>query len=90
MTHHCSQKLDKNCSTVELNSQKHPGLVLNINNYNKIIGIMKKLSLFLLEKILLTIYKSFVRPNLDYADIIYDKLFNKSFKTKIEIIQYCR
>ena len=90
MTHHCSQKLDKNCSTVELNSQKHPGLVLNINNYNKIIGIMKKLSLFLLEKTLLTIYKSFVRPNLDYADIIYDKLFNKSFKTKIEIIQYCR
>ena len=102
MTHHCSQKLDKNCSTVELNSQKHPGLVLNskldfnehisnnINNYNKIIGIMKKLSLFLLEKTLLTIYKSFVRPNLDYSDIIYDKLFNESLKTKIEIIQYCR
>ena len=30
-------------------------------------------------------YKSFVRPNLDYADIIYDKPFNEPFKTKIEI-----
>ena len=49
---------------------------------------MKKLSLFLLRKNLLTIYKSFVRPNLDYADIIYDKLLNESFKTKIEMIQY--
>ena len=32
--------------------------------------------------------KSFVRPNLDYADIIYDKSFNESFKAKIEMIQY--
>ena len=49
---------------------------------------MKKLSLFLSRKTFLTIYKSFVRPNLDYADIIYDKPFNESFKTKIEMIQY--
>ena len=41
-----------------------------------LIGIMKKLSLFLSRKTLLAIYKSFVRPNLDYADIIYDKPFN--------------
>ena len=81
-------------------SQKHLGLVLDskldfnehvsnkTNKRNKIIGIMKKLSLFLSRKTLLTIYKSFVRPNLDYADIVYDKHFNKSFKTKIEMIQY--
>ena len=37
------------------------------------IGIMKRLSLFLSRKTLLTINKSFVRPNLYYADIIYDK-----------------
>ena len=79
-------------------SQKHLGLVLDskldfnedisnkISKYNKIIGIMKKLSLFLSRKTLLTIYKSFVRPNLHYADIIYDKPFNDSFKTKIEMI----
>ena len=52
------------------------------------IGIMKRFSLILSRKSLLTIYKSFVRPNLDYADIIYDKPFNESFKIKIEMVQY--
>ena len=45
---------------------------------------MKKIS----RKSLLTIYKSFVRSNLDYADIIYDKPLNESFKRKIEMVQY--
>ena len=49
---------------------------------------MKKLSLFLRWKTLLAIYKHFVRPNLDYTDIIFDKPFNDFFKTKIEMIQY--
>ena len=49
---------------------------------------MKKLSLFLSPKTLLTIYKSSVRPNLDYADMIYNKPFNESFKTQIEMIQH--
>ena len=37
---------------------------------------------------LLRIYKSFVRPNLDYGDIIFDKPNNESFKSRIESIQY--
>ena len=41
------------------------------------IGLMKKLSLILSRKSLLTIYKSFVRPNLDYADIIHEKTSNE-------------
>ena len=49
---------------------------------------MNKLSLFLSRKTLLTVCKFFVRPNLDYADIIYDKPFSESFKIKIEMIQY--
>ena len=49
---------------------------------------MKKLSPFISRKTLLSFYKSFVRPNLDYASIIYDKPFNESFKTKIEMIHY--
>ena len=49
---------------------------------------MKKLPLFLSWKTLLTIYKSFVRPNVDYTDIIYDKPFKESCKTKIEMVQY--
>ena len=49
---------------------------------------MKKLSLILSRKSLLTIYKSFQRPNLDYADIIYSKSLNESRKRKIEMVQY--
>ena len=81
-------------------SQKHSGLILdakfNFNEHieskttecNKIIGLMNKLSLILSGKSLLTIYKSIVRPNLYYADIIYNKPFNESLKRKIEMIQY--
>ena len=36
----------------------------------------------------LTIYKAFVRPYLDYADTIYDKLENESFKNWFEKTQY--
>ena len=81
-------------------NKKHLGLVLDskldfnehmsnkINKCNKTKGILKKLPLFLSRKTLLTIYKSFVRPNLDNTDTIYDKSFNEFFKTKIETIQY--
>ena len=31
----------------------------------------------------ITVYKSFVRPNVNYTDIIYNKPFNESFKRKI-------
>ena len=37
---------------------------------------------------LLTIYKSFVRPHLDYDHIIYDKPNNESMCQAIESIQY--
>ena len=47
---------------------------------------MKKLSQFLSRKNLLSIYKIFVRPNLDYADIIYNKPLNESFKKKAELV----
>ena len=49
---------------------------------------MKKNYLILSRKSLLTIYKSFVRLNLDCAVIIYDKPLNESFKRKIEMVQY--
>ena len=37
---------------------------------------------------LLTIYKSFVRPHLDYSGIVYDRLNNESFISKLEQVQY--
>ena len=54
----------------------------------KRIDIIKRSSVNILRDALLRIYKSFIRPHLDYGDIIYDKPNNKSFKNKIENIQY--
>ena len=90
------QALQFNSSDVQIvDSHKHLRLILDSNEYieskinkcNKIIGLMKKLSLILSRKSLLTIYKSFVRPNLDYADVIYNKPLNESLKRKIEMVQ---
>ena len=54
----------------------------------KRIGIIKKLSNVLPRKSLITIYKSFVRPHLDYGDLIYDQPNNESFCQQIESVQY--
>ena len=37
---------------------------------------------------LLTIFKLFIRPILDYADVIYDQTSNAAFSKKIESVQY--
>ena len=54
----------------------------------KIIGTIKRLNTVLSRFSLLTIYKSFVRPHLDYADVIYDQPSNQSLCDKIESVQY--
>ena len=46
--------------------------------------ILKKYSLP--RKALLILYKSFVRPHLDYGDIIYDQPNNESFCNKLETV----
>ena len=66
----------------------HDHINAKILKANKGIGIIKRLSNTLPRKSLLTIYKSFIRPHLDYCDIIYDQPNNESFCTKIEHIQY--
>ena len=53
-----------------------------------ITGIIKQLSIHLPREALLRIYKSFVRPKLDYDDIIFGKPNNKSCKSRIESIQH--
>ena len=37
---------------------------------------------------LITIYKAFVRPYLDYGDIPHDQTYNMSFHHNLESIQY--
>ena len=79
---------------------KHLGMFLdsklNFNTHlndkickaNKGIGIIKKLNCELSRKTLINVYKSFVRPHLDYGDVIYDQPNNDSFIRKVESIQY--
>ena len=82
------------------NHQKHLEIILDSNlNFNthidqkikicnKLIGLIKRLSVNLPRNALLTIYKSFIRPHLDFGDILYDKPNNESFQNKVEKVQY--
>ena len=54
----------------------------------KEIGGIKRLSKMLPRHSLLTIYKSFIGPHLDYGDILHDQPNNKSLCQKIETLQY--
>ena len=49
---------------------------------------MKKLSSNLSRNCLLTIYKTFIRPILDYVDVIYDKPLIEFFIDKLHMVQY--
>ena len=49
---------------------------------------MCKLSNLLQRQALVTIYKAFIRPHLDYGDALYDQAFNNSFHAEMESIQY--
>ena len=59
-----------------------------VNKINKTIGLLRKFQNFLLRKSVLTIYKSSIRPHLDYGDIVYDQSYNTSFHQRLESLQY--
>ena len=89
-----------NKSVRQVLSQKHLGMILNakldfqehleniLNKVNRTIGLLRKLQNILPRGPLLTMYKSFIRPYLDYGNIIYDQHYNNSFHQKVESIQY--
>ena len=89
-----------NAKVVSCSIHKHLGLLLEkrlsfnehiqskMNKCYTMIGVIERLSVNLPRDALLRVYKSFIRPHLDYGDIIYDKTNNESFKNKIENIQY--
>ena len=49
--------------------------------------MLRKLQTTLPRNSLVTIYKDFIRPPLDYCDEIYDKIFNESWHKKLESAQ---
>ena len=88
-----------NNNVSQVNSQKHLEVILDVKltfeehlkyvfNKNKTIGLLRKLSNLLPRQALVIIYKAFVRPYLDYGDVLYDQVFNNSFPARIESIEY--
>ena len=89
-----------NIPVTKTTHHKHLGLILdeklnfkehlkeNISKAYKGIAVLRKLQNIIPRNYLLTIYKSFIRPHLDYSDIIYHQPNNGSFCQKIESIQY--
>ena len=83
-----------------VSSQKHLGMILDtklnfqehikniLTKVSKTIGLLGKLQNILPRESLLTIFRSFVRPHLDYGDVIYDQSYNNTFYQKMESIQY--
>lgn len=55
---------------------------------NKAIGLLHKLQKTLLKQSLSAIYKYFVRPRLDYGDVIFNQSYKVSFHRKLETSQY--
>ena len=70
----------------KLNFQEHLNNVLS--KVNKTNGLLRKPQVFLPRQSLVTVYKAFIRPHLDYGDIAYDQTYNESFHQKTESIQY--
>ena len=55
---------------------------------NVTIGLIRKLQNILPRLALMTIFKAFVRPHLQYGDVIYDEAYRETFHQKLESIQY--
>ena len=76
----------------KLNFSEH--VIEKLKKVTKSINLLRKLNLTLprsslsLSLSLLIIYKSFIRPYLDYGDIVYDQPNNSSLSEKIESLQY--
>ena len=52
------------------------------------MGLIRKLKNLLPRTALITLYKAFVCPHLDYSDILYDQAHYTSFHKKLESLQY--
>ena len=54
----------------------------------KIIRLIRELQPVISRAALLPICKFFLRPHLDYGDVIYDQVFNESFQSNLKSVQY--
>ena len=89
-----------NIAVTHSTTQKHLCIILDVkldfqghfksiySKVNKTIGLLHKLNNTLPRLPLLTIFKSFIRPHLDYGDVTFDQAYTASFHQKIESVEY--
>ena len=89
-----------NIPVSSISLHKHLGILLDdklsdehhlrfmLNKIKKTIGLLRKFQQSLPRQSLITVYKSFIRPNLDYGGVISDRAFNELFHKNIESFQY--
>ena len=97
---HHDQLVFNNSAVTTASKQKHLGLILDeklsfeghmeekISKANKGVGLLRKMYEFVPRKTLLNVCKPYVRPHLDYADVVYDQQNNSSFADKFESLPY--
>ena len=89
-----------NANVSQCKSQKYLGIILDwkltfkdhyktvFSQTNRTIGLLRKLQKLLSREALITICKAFVRPHLDYGDVLFDQAFSASSHEKLESIPY--
>ena len=89
-----------NSQVSQIESQKYLGLILHnqlnfnehlkgvVDKISKTMGLIHKFQSILPQFSLFTIFKTFIRPHLDYGDMIYDQTYKVSFHRKLGSIQY--
>ena len=88
-----------NLAVASCKTHKHLGLLLDkrlvfdrhveeiVLRVNKGLGLITRLRRYLPRNSLLTIYKAFITPHLDYRHMVYDYPGNGSFMEKLESVQ---
>ena len=72
----------------DLNLNFNTHIDQKIKKCNKMLCLIRQLSVNLPRDALLTICKTFIRPHLDYDDILYDKPSNDNFQNRMEKVEY--
>ena len=87
-------------SVSKADSQKQLGLHLDLKlsfdihikiiltKVNRTVGLLQTIKQVIPRPSLIIIYKAFIRPHLDYGDVVFDQAFNNSFNRRLESIQY--
>ena len=81
-----------NPNVFQSRSQKHLAFEEHyktvLSKTNRTIGLLCKPQNVLPRKALMNFYKAFVRPHLDYGDVLFDQEFKALSHAKLESIKY--